>query len=597
MTVLAPETDEVLALSTIPMTPNASGNCPDLPAQALDDFVRNASVRDAFLWVARSSSTAAAPPLDDLELPIRPADDARVAECIPITGGFAPPIAFTRGTYERDGQNVDVLVALGLGDTDLTVAKATRDELRTMLEGLRVQPGLLTYRSTDQRLLVEHPPSWDVAEGPSDTVVLGTAPLPVEPPTCPPNQRCRLDACGGSPVAALEGLGDDDVVVWFSNFSAAALDFARERQPLDELPTAGGLPGSCPAGEGVRQTLIPAPGGRAIAASIASGPDVDERTEAEALAIVNSIAHQPPQVHEQIPGVSVAQPGGWLRENGILSGGPGGTVNPWPSFAFGSYPLLRNPPDTGCDQLPVASLERLGRRDGIVWVVEPPAGSRPSEGMDDVVEVPGPVAEGTEAANCFRREGNFRLDGAWVERDGRVLLVGAATGLLADDARLVEVEAMVDSIVNGVGVEPAVTVDPPDGWEAAGQLTTQSTDETDLQVLAAGTFALRPDTEDVDCDHWPVQAANAMAPDDALVWLVQSQDPEPNLGAVPPFERYVDLDDWGRVRTCPAVDGEARYTEFQVGGRAYVAYVLLGDAVRGVLRREALAVVNALTFP
>ncbi len=591
---LAPEADEVLAVSTIPLTANASGNCPDLPSQALDDFVRTATARDAFVWVARSTASSTAPPLDDLELPIRPADDDRVAECIPITGGFAPPIAFTRGHYERDGEVLEVLVALGLGDSTAG-ANSTRDEVQALLDSIHVHPERSTHRSVDRTLLVEYPSSWRVGDGAGGTVVVSTDAIPAEPDRCPDGQRCRFDPCTGWPLTALEQMEDDDVVLWFDVISAAAIDFATPREPRDELPTAQPIGQGCDAARPVAYRLTPAPGGRAIVVNAAIGPDADESVREKALAVVNSVAHEPLRVHEQVPEVAVAQPGGWLRENGVLSGGPGGTTNPWPSFALGSYPLLRNVPDAPCDQLPVTSLERLGRRDGLVWVVEPPAGATPSEGLDDRVEVPGPVVEG-DTADCFLRDGNFRLDAAWVERDGQTLLVGAATGLLADDARLAEVRAMVDSIVAGVGVDPEVTVEPPSGWEAAGQLTASPPDAYELQVLAAGTLALRPDTEDVGCDHWPVRASNDMGPDDALVWLVRYQDPEPNLDEVAPFARFTELPgSW--VRTCPAVARRAYFADFQVGGVPYRVHVLLGEDAGPQVRREALEVLNTLTFP
>ena len=86
-------------------------------------------------------------------------------------------------------------------------------------------------------------------------------------------------------------------------------------------------------------------------------------------------------------------------------------------------------------------------------------------------------------------------DGSWV---------GVVYVLVGPDASEQRRGQALDILNSFVVVGPAVTVDVPEGWEVAGQLTTQEPDETDLQVAVAGTFALRPDDEDIDCDHWPV---------------------------------------------------------------------------------------------
>lgn len=148
--------------------------------------------------------------------------------------------------------------------------------------------------------------------------------------------------------------------------------------------------------------------------------------------------------------------------------------------------------------------------------------------------------------------------------------------------------------VHGVAVD--VEVAPPGGWEVAGRLTIQPDDDYLLQVMAAGTFSLQPDLSASMCEDWPLRAAQAMGPTDALVWVAEVRDPDPNLDLTPERPVYEELPR-NTDRTCPAAGRSARFDTFQDGGQAFVVRVLLGDRVSAATMGDAVEVLNSLRFP
>jgi len=75
----------------------------------------------------------------------------------------------------------------------------------------------------------------------------------------------------------------------------------------------------------------------------------------------------------------------------------------------------------------------------------------------------------------------------------------------------------------GLGVDVEVT--PPEDWEVAGRLAIQPDDDYLQQVMAVGTFSLQPDLSASMCGDWPLRAAQALGPADALIWFLKSLTP------------------------------------------------------------------------
>ncbi len=289
VSVLTPDLEdpeEMLAIGTFDLPVNGPQDCAHVPSAALRLLASPGYGQHAFVWIGRRAEPSPeVPSLDDFVLPEGLDGDPEVASCGGSGGTSQLPYgdwtengpAFEQGTYQRDGTTLEVLVALGANATE-----ETRAEMQAVLDSIHVDPALVTHRG--QRFLVEHPTTWQVAES-FNQLVVGTAALPDQ---CPAGADC---ICAW-PELGLNDLGAVDVLLWFEVSPAPAVDF-RPRSVVTQLPVAP--VDRCGSAETeVREYLFPERGSRALAVRIATGPDVSDEALDEALAIVNSVAYEPP---------------------------------------------------------------------------------------------------------------------------------------------------------------------------------------------------------------------------------------------------------------------------------------------------------------
>ena len=122
---------EAFAAGTYPLVPNGPGaRCAQWPVTALEQL----GPEDALVWAIRPTGHPPHPPRPSEfnRLPTGPIPNSDITECL----RRAPDLAYDTYSYEEDGQNVIVLVALGL-DAD----EQTRSEALDVLNGLDVTDG------------------------------------------------------------------------------------------------------------------------------------------------------------------------------------------------------------------------------------------------------------------------------------------------------------------------------------------------------------------------------------------------------------------------------------------------------------------------
>jgi hypothetical protein len=214
-------------------------------------------------------------------------------------------------------------------------------------------------------------------------------------------------------------------------------------------------------------------------------------------------------------GYEVTFPSGWQRAREVLTPALG---DPWEILSLGTVEPVPNDDGSACAQIPVATLEGMGRRD-VFLTIQERTNATSSEMVDALPQLSAVEPDTSEAGACLGHPVPFSTYWMPFRHGARGFYALAAVG---DDADLQPLQRVLDSLrFHDRRLEDdrqrGLKFSYPTGWHI---FPFQLHEVTELRHQEAlGTFPLEQAEPDPNC--LPKTALAAMGPDDGLLFITE----------------------------------------------------------------------------